>query len=334
MCGIVGAIAQRNVAPVLLEGIKRLEYRGYDSAGIAVLDSNGRLERIRVAGKVVELEQLLSKNPLPGNTGIAHTRWATHGKPTVANAHPHTSMDQVALVHNGIIENYEDLKQSLLVQGYQFHTETDTEVIVNLIHSYHKKNSDLLSAVFDTVDRLTGSYAIGVISKLDPECIIAARHGSPLVIGIGIGEHFIASDIVALLPVTRKFIVLADGDVAEIRREKVTIYNASREIVKRAVSTSNLEYDVTDKTGYRHYMLKEIFEQPRAVKDTLDSTVVSGEIDEKKFGVNSSGIFDRVSALKIVACGTSYHAAQALRSVSRSRTPSGSCCRTRASRRS
>lgn len=308
MCGIVGAIAQRNVAPVLLEGIKRLEYRGYDSAGIAVLDSNGRLERIRVAGKVVELEQLLSKNPLPGNTGIAHTRWATHGKPTVANAHPHTSMDQVALVHNGIIENYEDLKQSLLVQGYQFHTETDTEVIVNLIHSYHKKNSDLLSAVFDTVDRLTGSYAIGVISKLDPECIIAARHGSPLVIGIGIGEHFIASDIVALLPVTRKFIVLADGDVAEIRREKVTIYNASREIVKRAVSTSNLEYDVTDKTGYRHYMLKEIFEQPRAVKDTLDSTVVSGEIDEKKFGVNSSGIFDRVSALKIVACGTSYHA--------------------------
>lgn len=308
MCGIVGAIAQRNVAPVLLEGIKRLEYRGYDSAGIAVLDNKGHLERIRVAGKVVELEQLLSKNPLPGDTGIAHTRWATHGKPTVANAHPHISMDQVALVHNGIIENYEDLKQSLLVNDYRFHTDTDTEVIVNLIHSYRKKNADLLSAVFNTVDRLTGSYAIGVISTLDPGCIIAARHGSPLVIGIGIGEHFIASDIVALLPVTRKFIVLADGDVAEIRREKVTVYNASREIVNREVSTSNLEYDVTDKTGYRHYMLKEIFEQPRAVKDTLDSTVVNGEIDEKKFGVNSTGIFDRVSALKIVACGTSYHA--------------------------
>ena len=273
-----------------------------------MLDSNGHLERIRVAGKVVELEQLLSKNPLPGNTGIAHTRWATHGKPTVANAHPHISMDQVALVHNGIIENYEDLKQSLLMDDYQFHTDTDTEVIVNLIHSYHKKNVNLLSAVFNAVDRLTGSYAIGVISTLDPDCIIAARHGSPLVIGIGIGEHFIASDIVALLPVTREFIVLSDGDVAEIRREKVTVYNASREIVKRAVSTSNLEYDVTDKTGYRHYMLKEIFEQPRAVKDTLDATVVNGEIDENKFGVNSSGIFDRVSALKIVACGTSYHA--------------------------
>ena len=308
MCGIVGAIAQRNVAPILLEGLKRLEYRGYDSAGIAVLDSNRHLERIRVAGKVVELEQFLSKNPLPGNIGIAHTRWATHGKPTVANAHPHISMDQVALVHNGIVENHEDLKQILLSNGYRFHTETDTEVIVNLVHSYHKNGDGLLSAVFNTVDKLSGSYAIGVISTLDPECIIAARHGSPLVIGIGIGEHFIASDVLALLPVTRKFIILADGDVAEIRRDKVTVYNASRKIVERTVSTSNLEHDVTDKSGYRHYMLKEIFEQPRAVKDTLDATILNGSIDENKFGVGSAGIFDKVKALKIVACGTSYHA--------------------------
>ena len=308
MCGIVGAIAQRNVAPILMEGLKRLEYRGYDSAGIAVLDKNGRLDRIRVAGKVVELEQLLSKEPLPGNTGIAHTRWATHGRPTVTNAHPHISMDQIALVHNGIIENYEGLKQLLLDNGYQFHTETDTEVIVNLIHLHHKNGGDLLSAVFNTVDKLSGTYAIGVISMLDPDCMIAARHGSPLVIGIGIGEHFIASDVLALLPVTRKFIILADGDVAEIRRDKVTIYNASHEIVERAVSTSDLEHDVTDKTGYRHYMLKEIFEQPRAVKDTLDATIQNGTINEETFGINAPGIFDKVSALKIVACGTSYHA--------------------------
>lgn len=308
MCGIVGAIAQRNVAPILLEGLKRLEYRGYDSAGIAVLDKNGHLDRIRVAGKVVELEQLLSKNPLPGNTGIAHTRWATHGKPTVTNAHPHISMDQIALVHNGIIENHEDLKQSLLDDGYQFHTETDTEVIVNMIHLNHKTGGDLLSAVFKTVYKLSGSYAIGVISMLDPECMIAARHGSPLVIGIGIGEHFIASDVLALLPVTRKFIILADGDIAEIRRDKVTVYNASREIVERAVVTSSLEHDVTDKMGYRHYMLKEIFEQPTAVKDTLDATILNGTINEETFGISAPGIFDQVSALKIVACGTSYHA--------------------------
>lgn len=308
MCGIVGAIAQRNVAPILLEGLKRLEYRGYDSAGIAVLDKHGHLDRIRVAGKVVELEQFLSKNPLPGNTGIAHTRWATHGKPTVANAHPHMSMDQIALVHNGIIENHEDLKQSLLGNGYQFHTETDTEVIVNLIHLYHQNGEDLLTAVFNSVDKLSGTYAIGVISMLDPECLIAARHGSPLVIGIGIGENFIASDILALLPVTRKYIILADGDVAEIRRDKVTIYNASREIVERTVSTSSLEHDVTDKSGYRHYMLKEIFEQPRAVKDTLDATIQNGTINEETFGLNAPGIFDKVHALKIVACGTSFHA--------------------------
>ena len=308
MCGIVGAIAQRNVAPILLEGLKRLEYRGYDSAGIAVLDNNGHLERIRVAGKVVELEQVLSRNSLPGNLGIAHTRWATHGKPTVDNAHPHMCMDQIALVHNGIIENHEDLKQSLLGNGYLFHTETDTEVIVNLVHSHYKNGADLLSAVFNTVDKLSGTYAIAVISKLDPDFMIAARRGSPLVIGIGIGEHFIASDILALLPVTRKYIILADGDVAEIRRDKVIIYNASREIVKRTVSTSSLEHDVTDKIGYRHYMLKEIFEQPMAVKETLDATILNGTIDEETFGPDAPGIFDKVGALKIVACGTSYHA--------------------------
>jgi glutamine---fructose-6-phosphate transaminase (isomerizing) len=308
MCGIVGAVAQRNVAPILLEGLKRLEYRGYDSAGMAAIDNNRHLDRIRVAGKVVELEQLLSKKLLPGSIGIAHTRWATHGKPTVSNAHPHICMDQIALVHNGIIENHDVLKQLLLDNSYQFHTETDTEVIVNLIHFHHKNGESLLTAVFNTVDKLAGTYAIGVISTTDPECLIAARHGCPLVIGIGIGEHFIASDILALIPVTRNFIILSDGDVAEIRRDKVTVYNASREIVKRPISSSNLEYDVTDKSGYRHYMLKEIFEQPRAVKDTLDATIKNGIINEKAFGLNAPGIFDKVTALKIVACGTSFHA--------------------------
>jgi glutamine---fructose-6-phosphate transaminase (isomerizing) len=308
MCGIIGAVAQRNVAPVLMEGLKRLEYRGYDSAGIAVLDQNNSLDRIRIAGKVVELEQQLSLKPLLGTTGIAHTRWATHGKPTVGNAHPHICMDQVALVHNGIIDNHEDLKHSLRAEGYKFHTETDTEVIVNQVHSFHKNGDDLLTAVFNTVDKLTGTYAIGIISINNPDCIIAARHGSPLIIGIGIGENFIASDILALLPVTRKFIILADGDVAEIRCNKVTVYNSSRDIVDRMISTTNIEHDVTDKAGFRHYMLKEIFEQPKAVKDTMAECINDQTIDENAFGLNASAIFDKVDSLKIVACGTSYHA--------------------------
>ena len=309
MCGIVGAVAQRDVSPILLEGLRRLEYRGYDSAGIAVINENKEIERIRVAGKVSELAQELQKNTLRGSTGIAHTRWATHGKPSVNNAHPHVCRDQIALVHNGIIENHDELRTLQLEQGYGFHSETDTEVIVNQIHGFCGKGDDLLTAVFNTLDMLKGAYALGIISTSQSGRLIAARYGSPLVIGIGIGENFIASDVLALLPVTRKFIFLADGDVADITREKITIYNSSREPVERPVVISEVIHDVADKAGYRHYMLKEIFEQPRAVADTLEGRIINGRVDESVFGSNAGKIFDTIKALKIVACGTSYHAA-------------------------
>lgn len=309
MCGIVGAVAQRDVSPILIEGLRRLEYRGYDSAGIAVINENKKIERVRVAGKVTELAQELQKNSLPGKTGIAHTRWATHGKPAVKNAHPHVCRDQIALVHNGIIENHDELRALQLKQGYEFHSETDTEVIVNQIHEFCDKGEDLLNSVLHTLDMLKGAYALGVVSTTQPGHLIAARYGSPLVIGIGIGENFIASDVLALLPVTRKFIFLADGDVAEITREKITIYNSSREPVERPVVISEVIHDVADKAGYRHYMLKEIFEQPKAVADTLEGRIIDGLVDESVFGNNAGKIFDGVNALKIVACGTSYHAA-------------------------
>ncbi len=308
MCGIIGAVAQRDVSPILIEGLRRLEYRGYDSAGIAVINKNTEIERVRVAGKVTELAQELTQNPLCGGTGIAHTRWATHGKPSVNNAHPHVCRNQVALVHNGIIENHEELRALQLKQGYEFHSDTDTEVIVNQIYDFYSKGDDLLNAVFNTVDMLKGAYALGVISLAQPDRLIAARHGSPLVIGVGIGEHFIASDVLALLPVTRKFIFLADGDVADIKRGKITIYNSRREPVDRPVSISEVIHDVADKTGYRHYMLKEIFEQPKAIAETLEGRIIDGLVDESVFGNNAGKIFDGVRALKIVACGTSYHA--------------------------
>jgi glucosamine--fructose-6-phosphate aminotransferase (isomerizing) len=309
MCGIVGAVAQRDVSPILIEGLRRLEYRGYDSAGIAVINKNTEIQRVRVAGKVTELEQKLTQSPLCGSTGIAHTRWATHGKPSVNNAHPHICRNQVALVHNGIIENHEELRALQSKQGYEFHSDTDTEVIVNQVYDFYSKGDDLLNAVFNTVDMVEGAYALGVISLAQPDRLIAARRGSPLVIGIGIGEHFIASDVLALLPVTRKFIFLADGDVAEIKRGEITIYNARREPVERPVSISEVIHDVADKTGYRHYMLKEIFEQPRAIAETLEGRIIDGRVDESIFGNNAGKIFDGVQALKIVACGTSFHAA-------------------------
>ena len=262
MCGIVGAVAQRDVSPILIEGLRRLEYRGYDSAGIAVINENNKIDRLRVTGKVNSLTQELLQNPLHGGTGIAHTRWATHGKPSINNAHPHICRDQVALVHNGIIENYEELRTAQLKHGYEFQSDTDTEVIVNQIYDFCSKGDDLLTGVFNTVEMLRGAYALGVVSTSQPGRLIAARYGSPLVIGIGIEEHFIASDVLALLPVTRKFIFLADGDVADITRDKITIYNSKREPVERSISISEAAHDVADKTGYRHYMLKEIFEQP------------------------------------------------------------------------
>jgi glucosamine--fructose-6-phosphate aminotransferase (isomerizing) len=308
MCGIVGAVAQRDVSPILIEGLRRLEYRGYDSAGIAVINDNREIDRVRVAGKVAGLAGELSRKPLSGGSGIAHTRWATHGKPSVNNAHPHICRDRIALVHNGIIENHDQLRAAQLKQGYEFHSETDTEVIVNQIYDFCSKGEDLLSAVFNTVGMLHGAYALGVISTAEPGRLVAARFGSPLVIGIGIGEHFIASDVLALLPVTRKFVFLADGDVADITRGKITVYNSKREPVERPVSISEVVHDVADRSGYRHYMLKEIFEQPRAVAETLEGRIIDGLVDESAFGNNAGKIFDNVKCIKIVACGTSYHA--------------------------
>jgi glucosamine--fructose-6-phosphate aminotransferase (isomerizing) len=308
MCGIVGAVAQRDVTPILLEGLRRLEYRGYDSAGIAVLNNSYELERIRVAGKIKNLEQAIDDDQLLGKTGVAHTRWATHGKPTLENAHPHICRDQVALVHNGIIENYEQLKKQQITLGYKFSSDTDSEVIVNQIYDYLEKGEDLLSSVMKTTEMLEGAYALGVINQHDSDRIIAARSGSPLVIGIGIGEHFIASDVFALLPVTQQFIFLEEGDIADIRRDDFTIYDKNRNIVKRPIKLSELSTESVDKAGFRHYMLKEIYEQPVAIIDTLEGRLDKGLIVENVFGVAAAKIFDKVDAIQIVACGTSYHA--------------------------
>ncbi len=308
MCGIVGAVAQRDVTPVLLEGLRRLEYRGYDSAGIAVLNSDSQLERIRVAGKIEDLERALEGELFSGNTGIAHTRWATHGKPTIENAHPHVCRDQLALVHNGIIENHEKLREQQKNLGFKFSSETDSEVIVNQIYDYMDKGDDLLSAVLETTLMLKGAYALGVINKSVPDRIIATRSGSPLVIGIGIGEYFIASDVFALLPVTQQFIFLEEGDIADISQDSLTIYDKNNNIVKRPVSLSELSAEKTDKAGFRHYMLKEIYEQPTAITDTLEGRLDKGLMVEDAFGQTASHIFDNVKSIKIVACGTSYHA--------------------------
>jgi len=308
MCGIVGAVAQRDVTPILLEGLKRLEYRGYDSAGIAVLNKSDKLERVRVAGKIRDLEKAMDGNQLLGKTGIAHTRWATHGKPTIENAHPHTCRDQLALVHNGIIENHEKLREQQKNLGYKFSSDTDSEVVVNQIYDFLNKGEDLLSAVVKTTDMLEGAYALGVINHSDPDRIVATRSGSPLVIGVGIGEHFIASDVFALLPVTQQFIFLEEGDIADLRRDSLTIYDKNNNVVDRPVRLSELGSNVADKAGFRHYMLKEIFEQPIAITDTLEGRLDQGLIVEDAFGHTASSIFDRVDAINIVACGTSYHA--------------------------
>jgi glutamine---fructose-6-phosphate transaminase (isomerizing) len=308
MCGIVGGVAQRDVTPILVEGLKRLEYRGYDSAGVAIVDGRSRLERLRVLGKVSALEASLAEHALAGTTGIAHTRWATHGEPSTRNAHPHVSHDAVALVHNGIIENHAALRARQRTLGYELTSETDTEVAVHQIHFHLQKGKDLLRAVLDARAELEGAYALGVISTREPGRLVAARRGSPLVIGIGIGEHFIASDVFALLPVTQRFIHLEEGDVADLHRESVEIYDLHGQRVERPVAISSLSADATDKAGYRHYMQKEIFTQARAVADTLEGRVLGGRVVEGAFGFAAPGVFDRVRAIQIVACGTSYHA--------------------------
>ena len=307
MCGIVGGIAQRNIVPILLEGLKRLEYRGYDSAGLAVIKDDV-IYRKRELGKVKGLEELLRKDPISGNIGIAHTRWATHGKPSTANAHPHVCRDKVAVVHNGIIENHEQLRDSLINNGYDFTSETDTEVIVHELHQALESIDSLLTAVKQTITKLEGAYALGIISLTEPNTLVACRKGSPLVIGIGIGEYFIASDVAALLPVTQRFIFLEDGDVASISIDKLIIYDVNDYIVNRPIKESQLSADSIDKGHYRHYMLKEIYEQPFAISQALEGRFINNRLQESSFGHNASYVFDNIKSVQILACGTSYHA--------------------------
>ena len=308
MCGIVGGVGQRDVAPILLEGLKRLEYRGYDSAGMAVVNHDNEINRLRVLGKVAGLEQAIEEQPLPGSIGIAHTRWATHGEPSASNAHPHICRGKVALVHNGIIENHEALRKEQLGSGHEFSSQTDTEVIVHAVYDQIEDGKNLLDAVRATIPTLEGAYALGVISLSEPHHLVAARLGSPLVIGVGIGEYFIASDVFALLPVTQKFIFLEDGDIADIYKDSLVIYDETGKQVERVISTSELSADATDKAGYRHYMLKEIFTQPRAIADTLEGRILAGKLVDGIFGPAGDAILDKVKAVQIVACGTSYHA--------------------------
>ena len=308
MCGIVGAIAQRNVVPILMEGLQRLEYRGYDSAGLAVRLDDGRLERIRAVGKVARLRELLAERPITGELGIAHTRWATHGMPAERNAHPHMSGEKVAIVHNGIIENHAELREELKAHGYLFTSDTDTEVIAHLLASILGTENDLLRAVQQAVKRLIGAYALAVASPQDPERMVVARAGSPLVIGLGVGENFIASDVFALLPVTQRFVFLDEGDVAEVSRTGVRVYDAEGRPVERPERISRLSASTADKGPYRHYMLKEIFEQPAVISETLEGRIHKGRLLEESFGFEAKDLFDRTQGVHIIACGTSYHA--------------------------
>ncbi len=306
MCGIVGMVAERNTVPILMEGLRRLEYRGYDSAGLAVLEVK-TLRRLRAVGKVVRLQEALEATPVGGVVGIAHTRWATHGVPTTENAHPQISRDGIAIVHNGIIENHEALRSELKKLGYVFTSETDTEVIAHRIHFHMAGSTDLFAAVRKTVVELSGAYALAVISEADPECVVMAREGCPAVVGLGIDENFIASDVAALLPVTRRFMFLEEGDVAEIRRRSVRIVDAQNRTVNRAVHESDMQAEAAERGPYRHFMLKEIHEQPLAVSQTLEERTAGGKLLDAAFGPSAASIFKGVKAVHIAACGTSYH---------------------------
>ena len=313
MCGIVGAIAQREVSGILLEGLKRLEYRGYDSAGMAVIDEQHNISRERALGKVAELEAALKSHPLSGKVGIAHTRWATHGKPAERNAHPHMSGDDLALVHNGIIENFEELRQQLKIENYRFDSETDTEVVVHLIHKCFAEKRDLLEAVKEAIGYLRGAFALCVIHASEPDRIIATREGSPLVIGLGIGENFLASDQLALLQVTDKFIFLEEGDIADIRLDRMTIWDAEGRKVERPAIRFEHGQDAADKGKFRHYMLKEIYEQPTVIKATMEGRLSASQVLAESLGVGAGEILAKVKSIQIVACGTSYHAGMVAR---------------------
>jgi len=311
MCGIVAAAAQRDVAPLLIAGLKALEYRGYDSAGLAVLDG-GEIRRVRAKGKVREMEALYLADPLPGGTGVAHTRWATHGVPSEANAHPH-AVGRVALVHNGIIENYAPLRAQLQADGFTFGSETDTEVIAALIESRLRKGGNLRDAVLAVVRELEGAYAIAVISSDEPGHVVGARRGAPLLVGVGIGEHFLGSDAQALIQVTNRMMYLEENDVVEITRESAQVYALDGTPVEREIHESELSTDAVERGEYRHYMQKEIFEQPRAVADTLESRLGPHGVLPNIFGVAGDELLAGVKGIHIVACGTSYHAGMVAR---------------------
>ena len=308
MCGIVGAVSRQNVTPILLEGLRRLEYRGYDSAGIAVIDEATCIDRLRRAGKVQALADALEESPLSGNCGVAHTRWATHGEPTESNAHPHISNSSVALVHNGIIENHSDLRSTQKEAGFQFTSETDTEVAVHQIDFYLNQEGDLLSAVKKAVIDFDGAYALGVISVKEPNRLIATRSGSPLVIGLGKGANYIASDASALLKETRNFIYLEEGDIADINADSLIIYDAKGNAVERKIHVSTLSEDATGKGEFEHYMLKEIYEQPSCLIDVFEGRVYNGQLLSSTFGIGAEKVFEKIKFVQIIACGTSYHA--------------------------
>lgn len=312
MCGIVGAVAQRDVVEILIDGLHRLEYRGYDSAGVAVLDNAHHMQIIRRVGKVKALDEAVEQHPVIGGTGIAHTRWATHGEPSENNAHPHRS-GKIAVVHNGIIENYEVLRETLQQRGYIFQSQTDTEVIAHLVEWEFRHTQNLLHAVQNTVKQLRGAYGTVVMHQDEPEHVIAARSGSPLVIGLGVGENFLASDPLALLSVTRRFIYLEEGDIAEVTRRTIDIYNISGEKVSRDIHEGNFESDAADKGQYRHYMQKEIFEQPVAIMNTLDGRIAQGKVVIDAIGNGADKILEKVEHIQIVACGTSYNAGMVAR---------------------
>lgn len=312
MCGIVGAVAERNITAILLEGLKRLEYRGYDSAGVAVFTNDEKLERMRRPGKVSELEAALAAQPLVGRLGIAHTRWATHGAPCERNAHPHFSGD-IAVVHNGIIENHEALREQLKAQGYVFTSDTDTEVIAHLLSHKLKDQPDLTVALKATVKELHGAYGLAVINAQQPDRLVAARSGSPLVIGLGLGENFLASDQLALRQVTDRFMYLEEGDIAEIRRDNVQIWDVNGNAVERQTVQYSDGAEAADKGEFRHYMLKEIHEQPSVVQRTLEGRLSNNQVLVQAFGPQAAELFAKVRNVQIVACGTSYHAGMVAR---------------------
>ena len=312
MCGIVGAVAQRDVAEILVEGLRRLEYRGYDSAGVAVVDTESNLTRVRRLGKVQELADAVEQQQVVGGTGIAHTRWATHGEPSEANAHPHMSGD-IAVVHNGIIENHEALRTMLKERGYEFTSQTDTEVIAHLVEWELRTSDSLVEALQKTAKQLDGAYGTVAVDRKDPSRIVVARSGSPIVIGFGVGENFLASDQLALLSVTRRFMYLEEGDVAEVTRREVNVFDANGERIEREIVESNAEHDAGDKGKYRHFMQKEIFEQPTALINTMEGRISDTSVITNAIGVKAEEILSKVEHVQIIACGTSYNSGMAAR---------------------